>query len=132
MAEPAGSTGAGGRERKAMSQNTMILDGPRPSPPPIWWRWVRLLIGALLIAIFVYYVWLYSGAPERVGAVCARMEAGMSHAAVRNLAADRGLRTPDSNQGVTYLGESATQYRHGCRVEWQDGHVLRSAYETSH
>lgn len=115
-----------------MSENSIILDGPRPAPSPIWWRRVKLLIGALSIAIFVHYVWIYSGAPERVGAVCASMELGMSHADVRTLAKARGLRTPKSNADVTFLGEAATHYRHGCRVEWQDGRVLRSAYETSH
>ena len=113
-----------------MSQkSSIILDGPRPTPPSIWWRGGKLLLGALSIALFSYYLRLFSGAPERLRSACANIEVGMSHAEVHTLAVARGLRPPAPGQEVTFLGEVATRGRHGCRVEWHVGRVLRSAYE---
>lgn len=95
----------------------------------MWWRVAKFLFGALAIGLFIYYLRLYIEAPERLGAICSSIEVGMSHADVRAQAAVRGLRSPPPGQQVTFLGEVATNGRHGCRVEWQEGRVIRSAYE---
>lgn len=112
-----------------MSQNPITLDRPQPEPSSLWWRVVKFLLGALAIGLFVYYLRLYVDAPERLGAVCSSIEAGMSQTDVHVFATARGLRPPPPDQEVTYLGEVATNGRHGCRVEWQGGRVARSVYE---
>ncbi len=93
-----------------------------------WWRWLSAVVGLLILGGVAYCTSLYATAESRVSGVCAKLTAGMDFDAVARIAAANGMNTPQRAL-TSYVVESATFGRYGCKLQFEDGVLRSSTYE---
>lgn len=83
-----------------------------------------------MLGVLSYYIWLFSTADGRVSGICTQIVVGMSRQEVAALAARSGLTVPTISGSSTRIFETATSGRFGCQIEWQNGTVVTSTYDS--
>jgi hypothetical protein len=81
----------------------------------------------MLVAL-AYYFYGYASAERRLRATCALIQPGASLPELAVFARDHGLSEPHALYNPTYLMETRTFGRYGCRVEIEGDHVRTSTY----
>jgi len=89
---------------------------------------VVLTLFVLWILLFVYSLFNFLTAEERVTALCAQIKPGMPLAELATFADKNGLGPLRLREGTNYLVESKTYGRFGCVVVVKSGVVQQSKY----
>jgi hypothetical protein len=85
-------------------------------------------LGILILGSLAYCGYGYATAERRVRALCAEISPGMSIEWLRSFADLHGLKNPPQQSGQSYLVESRTFGRYGCRVDTENGEVKYSTF----
>ena len=107
------------------------MSGNLSSAPKRHNRWRRRLSvagGLIIVGGVTYCASLYATAEKRVSQVCEQLLPGMDFDTVANIAAAHGMNGP-TRGSTTYVVESATFGRHGCKLQFNDDLLQSSAYE---
>ena len=92
---------------------------------------MNVVAGLVLLGIGAYYVTNFATANSRVKRECTKINAGMSVADLNAYAASMGLGPPARANGTSFVVESKTFGRYGCRVEAADGVVKSAKFDAS-
>ena len=85
----------------------------------------------ILIGGMSYCTYNFSTASQRVKKLCCEIEAGMQHSELIQFALKNGLGPQPKKTGVSYIVESKTFGRWGCKVELENGVVDKVEYTFS-
>ncbi len=91
-------------------------------------RLIKNVIILGVLAALAYGAWGVLSAEQRLRALCPLMTPGMSMDDLLRFAAAHGLNAPRSTSGVTFMVESRTYGRYGCRLEMSEGRLLSASY----
>ena len=84
--------------------------------------------GILLVGALVWWAHPYFGAEQRMRAVCAQIQPGMTLNELRLFASEHGLNDPHIVNGVAFVVEHRTFGRYGCRVTFAAQLVKSAEY----
>ncbi len=84
--------------------------------------------GVLIVGSLTYFGYGFATAEQRVRALCAEINPGMSIESLRAFAASNELKYPSQDSGAHYLVKSRTFGRYGCRVDTEREVVKRAAF----
>ncbi len=85
-------------------------------------------IGFLLLVAVAYYFYGFFSAERRLRDTCASIQPGTSLTDLAAFARDKGLTEPHAVSGYTYIVETRTFGRYGCRVKLGGDRVIDSTY----
>ena len=92
---------------------------------------INILGGLLLLGVVIYYVSNFVTADTRVRNLCSKVTVGMTTDNLNAYAGRVGLGPPARSSGTSFLVESKTFGRYGCRVEATDGVIRSAKYDVS-
>lgn len=84
--------------------------------------------GLAFLAWIFYFGYSFVTAEARVRALCDDVLRGSSLAQLSEFAQMHGLSRPRASDGMTFLVETRTFGRYGCRVTMTNGHVQKAEY----
>ncbi len=93
-----------------------------------WSRRASTIAGLFILGGVAYCTSLYVTAERRVSRVCAKLTPGMDFDAVDKIATANGMSAPQ-RASTSYVVESATFGRYGCRLQFKDGSLQSSTYD---
>lgn len=97
--------------------------------PGSWRRRFKLAGIIVILGGMAFCTGLFATAEWRVSRVCARFTPGIDVTAAATIARDHGMNTPRPGVSTTYVMESATYGRYGCKLQFKDGVLESATYE---
>jgi len=92
------------------------------------WKTVNLFVGLMLVGGISYCSYSFASAENRVRILCSEIQPGMSIPHLREFASVNGLGPKPRESGVSYIGETKTFGRFGCKVLVESGVVKTAEY----
>lgn len=93
-----------------------------------FWRTVVASFGVVAIGGISYCSFNFAGAEHRVQELCSRIQPGMSIAELHAFVSAHALRPMPRDSGISYVMESKSFGRHGCKVNVEAGVVKAAEY----
>ncbi len=111
-----------------MSNNLKSKTNRSGHKAKLWLQVLSTIAGITAVGGGLYYIGLYTSAEKRVSGICAKFTPGLNVTAAAKIAEAYGMSAP-RNTPTTYVVETATFGRYGCKLEFKDGILERSTYD---
>ena len=91
---------------------------------------INHMAGIFFLAGIFYIGYGFATAENRVRKLCSEISAGIQFSEVAEFAATHGLSIPKNMEGPTFIVETRTFGRYGCRVVMASGYVQSVSYDS--